>query len=59
MAFSIRLHLCRQDSSGTNALTAANINNGMHQNTVFKMSKARDKLPRTISGKKDGIFDYL
>jgi hypothetical protein len=51
MAFSIRLHFCIQDLEGTAALAATNTNNGMHQNTVFKIYKIRDKLPRTAPAK--------
>ena len=46
--FSIRLHLRIQDFKGTAAFAAANTNSGMHQNTVFKTYKIRDKHPRTV-----------
>jgi hypothetical protein len=48
MAFSIRLHFRIQAFEGTTALVAANTNNGMHQNTVFKAYNIRDKHPRTV-----------
>jgi hypothetical protein len=51
MAFSIRLHFRIQAFEGTAALAAANINSGIHQNTVFKAYKIKDKHPRTVPGK--------